>query len=382
MATDARLMLVPAIAIALTTLAFNAVGDGLRDALLGIQRGSPQEGRPPRHDDRRRRRRRRRRTARRPSAVGRRRTAAAAVLEIRDLSVGFDTGGGLVTVLDGVNLVVRKGEILGLVGESGCGKTVTSLSVLRLLPSPPARILGGEILFDGRDLLRLEHEAAARRARVADRDGVPGPDGQPQPGVHHRRPDRRGPAPAPQGVRARRPASGPSSCSTWSASPTPGAASTQYPHTFSGGMRQRALIAMALANDPKLLIADEPTTALDVTVQAQILELIHSLRDELGMSVMFVTHDLGVVHDLCDRVAVMYAGQVVEDGPVADAARLAAAPLHGAAAQVAAQGRGRARAAALDPRCRAVARRDARGLPVPRPLPVRPARCAPPTRSR
>ena len=239
------------------------------------------------------------------------------VLEIRDLSVGFDVGGTVVQVLDAVNLVVRKGEILGLVGESGCGKTVTSQSVLRLLPSPPARILGGEVLFEGRDLLRLSTRdlRAVRGAQIGMVFQDPMASLNPAFTIGdqiveaqrlHRKISRSD---------ARKRAA---ELLDLVGIPDPRRRLDEYPHTFSGGMRQRALIAMALANDPKLLIADEPTTALDVTVQAQILELIHSLRDDLGMSVMFVTHDLGVVQDLCDRVAVMYAGQVVEEGPVAD----------------------------------------------------------------
>jgi oligopeptide/dipeptide ABC transporter ATP-binding protein len=201
---------------------------------------------------------------------------------------------------------------------------VTSLSVLRLLPSPPARILGGEILFEGRDLLRL----SSRELR-----GVRGSDiamifqdpmaslnpaftiGDQLVEAHriHRKASR-------SAARNRA-----AEMLDLVGIPDARRRLDDYPHTFSGGMRQRALIAMALINDPKLLIADEPTTALDVTVQAQILELIHRLRQELGMTVMFVTHDLGVVQDLCDRVAVMYAGQVVELSSVTD---LFASPRH------------------------------------------------------
>jgi peptide/nickel transport system permease protein len=319
MATDARPMLVPAIAIALTTLAFNALGDGLRDSLLGS--GIPHRkhgdhlGTTTVAD-----------VARVAPATA---TAGAgngpgAVLEIRDLSVGFDSGNGLVQVLDHVNLTVRKGEILGLVGESGCGKTVTSQSVLRLLPSPPARVLGGEILFEGRDLLRLSAKQLrdVRGAQIGMVFQDPMASLNPAFTIGdqlveaqrlHRKVSRKAARTRATELLDR------------VGIPNPRGRLDQYPHTFSGGMRQRVLIAMALANDPKLLIADEPTTALDVTVQAQILELIHSLRDELGMSVMFVTHDLGVVQDLCDRVAVMYAGQVIEESPAAD---LLAAPQH------------------------------------------------------
>jgi oligopeptide/dipeptide ABC transporter ATP-binding protein len=319
MATDARLIFVPGLAIALTTLAFNALGDSLRNALLGDgisprKRGdvlgtttvlTPSSSSTP--------------SSPAPDATG-----TGAVLQIRDLSVGFDAGSGIVPVLDRVSLEVRKGEILGLVGESGCGKTVTSLSVLRLLPSPPARIIGGEVWFEGRDLLRLSSREL-RKVRGSDIAMV---FQDPMASIN----------PAftigDQIVEAQRIHRNVSRSAARSRAaelldlvgiPDPRRRLDDYPHTFSGGMRQRALIAMALANEPKLLIADEPTTALDVTVQAQILELIHRLRDELGMSVLFVTHDLGVVQDLCDRVAVMYAGQVVEATSVAE---LFAAPLH------------------------------------------------------
>jgi oligopeptide/dipeptide ABC transporter ATP-binding protein len=246
------------------------------------------------------------------------------VLEIRDLSVGFDVGDGIVQVLDEVNLVVRKGEILGLVGESGCGKTVTALSVLRLLPSPPARILGGAILYEGCDLLRLSPKQlrAVRGSEIGMVFQDPMASLNPAYTIGdqiveaqrlHRKVSRKA-------ARTRA-----AELLELVGIPEPRRRLDQFPHTFSGGMRQRALIAMALANDPQVLIADEPTTALDVTVQAQILELVHSLRDELGMSVMFVTHDFGVVKDLCDRVAVMYAGQVVEVSSVSD---LLACPRH------------------------------------------------------
>ncbi|MET0728504.1 MAG: dipeptide/oligopeptide/nickel ABC transporter permease/ATP-binding protein [Acidimicrobiales bacterium] len=351
MATDARLVIVPGLAIAFATLAFNAIGDSLREALLGDNTPSRKRGDVLGTT-----------TVAAPASLAGTTTVAAPaspagtttvaapaspaaatstaplihatperdgsgpapVLQIRDLSVGFDTGGGVIPVLDRVNLAVRKGEILGLVGESGCGKTVTSLSVLRLLPSPPARILGGEILFEGRDLLRLSSKdlREVRGAEIAMVFQDPMASLNPAYTI------------GKQIVEAQRLHKSVSRSAARKRAaellelvgiPDPTRRLDDFPHTFSGGMRQRALIAMALANDPKLLIADEPTTALDVTVQAQILELIHSLRDELGMSVMFVTHDLGVVEDLCDRVAVMYAGQVVEASSVAD---LLAAPLH------------------------------------------------------
>jgi oligopeptide/dipeptide ABC transporter ATP-binding protein len=238
------------------------------------------------------------------------------VLGIRGLRVGFDTPRGRFTAVDGIDLDLRAGETLGMVGESGCGKSVTALSVLRLLPEPPARVDSGEILFQGRDLLRLDRRAlreirgnrvsmifqepmtslnpvftigsqveevlevhtelerGARRARVLellDLVGIPAP--------HQRLRD--------------------------------------YPHQLSGGMRQRVMIAMALACNPAVLIADEPTTALDVTIQAQILELLDQLKRRFRMAVLLITHDLGVIAESAERVAVVYAGRVVETAPVA-----------------------------------------------------------------
>ena len=238
----------------------------------------------------------------------------APLLRIRGLNVEFRAGGRWHSVVEDVGFDIAPGETVGLVGESGCGKTVSSLAVMGLIPSANGRITSGEVLFQDRDLLHLDTEelrqvrgeeismvfqepmtslnpsftvgdqislavrshrsvskaeARERAAEVLDRAGIPDA---------RRRLD-------------------------------------DYPHTFSGGMRQRAMIAMALACEPRLLIADEPTTALDVTVQAQILDLLRSLRDETGMSMLFVTHDLGVVADICDWVVVMYAGQIVETAP-------------------------------------------------------------------
>ncbi len=307
MVTDARLMLVPAIAISVTTLAFNAVGDGMRDALRGAS-GS--------------RRRRRDRLGTTSVAVARRGEGPAPVaddivLSIRDLSLGFDSRSGVVPVLDRVSLDVRRGEIHGLVGESGCGKTVTAMSVLRLLPSPPARISSGEVHFGGRDLLRLSRKelrsVRGREIAMVFQDPMASLNPAFTIGsqvveairIHDQ---------VSRSVARRR------AIEMLDLVGIPDASRRldDHPHTFSGGMRQRVLIAMALVNRPKVLIADEPTTALDVTVQAQILELIRRLRDELDMSVIFVTHDLGVVQELCDRVTVMYAGQVVEQADVGD----------------------------------------------------------------
>jgi oligopeptide/dipeptide ABC transporter ATP-binding protein len=246
------------------------------------------------------------------------------LLSVRDLRVGFDGDAGVAVAVDGVSFDVRRGETLAVVGESGCGKTVTALSILRLLPSPPSRLLGGKILFDGVDLAGVgekeirkvrgrriamvfqepmsslnpvfpvgeqiaeavrvhfgasRRDAEKRAVEVMGQVGIPGPE---------------------ERVRA-------------------------FPHQLSGGLRQRVMIAMALACRPELLIADEPTTALDVTLQAQILELLRRLRDELSLSLLLITHDLGVVAEVADRVLVLYAGQVVEEAVTAE---LFATPRH------------------------------------------------------
>ena len=216
---------------------------------------------------------------------------------------------------------------MGLVGESGCGKSVTSLSIMRLI-AKPGRIEAGEIMFDGEDLLKLPDDRMREHPRQPDLDDLPAADVVAQPGLGRRPPDRGG-APDPprhegQGRRRR----GRSSCCGWSASPTRSAGSRRIPHEMSGGMAQRVMIAMALACEPELLIADEPTTALDVTIQAQILDLMRNLRDETGTAIVLITHDLGVVAEMCDRVAVMYAGEIVEQTDVTTLFRRPAPPVH------------------------------------------------------
>jgi len=310
MATDARLMLVPAIAIALTTLAFNAVGDGLRNALKDGVGTRPRQGDKlgtttvlsgPL-----------------PAAGDEARAATPAdevVLSIRNLSVEFDTHSGPAKVLNDVSIDLFRGEILGLVGESGCGKTVTSMSILRLLPSPPARILTGEVTYGGRDLLRLTtkqlRSVRGRDIAMIFQDPMASLNPAFTVGDQIVEAQRLHKSMSKSAARTRT-----TELLDLVGIPDAHRRLDDFPHTFSGGMRQRVLIAMALANDPKVLVADEPTTALDVTVQAQIIELIRNLRDEFDMSVVFVTHDLGVVQELCDRVTVMYAGEVVEQATV------------------------------------------------------------------
>lgn len=242
---------------------------------------------------------------------------SAPLLEVEDLAVEFLTDHGWVRVVDGVSFSVGAGETLGLVGESGSGKTVTSLSVMQLIPRPPGRIAAGSIRFEGRELLGLpEHELEALRgeaiAMVFQESMTslnPAFTIGDQIGEVVRR---------HRGVSRREARLRALEVLELVQIPDPEARIDAYPHEFSGGMRQRAAIAMALACDPKLLIADEPTTALDVTVQAQVLDLLRSLQQRLGMGILFVTHNLGVVADLCDRVTVMYAGRIVETANVFD----------------------------------------------------------------
>ncbi|MBM3779164.1 MAG: ABC transporter ATP-binding protein [Acidimicrobiia bacterium] len=237
------------------------------------------------------------------------------LLDIQNLSVGFDTDAGLLRAVDGVSLSVEAGRTLGLVGESGCGKSVTAASILRLVPSPPGRILGGSIRFDGVDILRLPGDelAAIRGQRISMIFQDPMTSLNPVFTVERQLGE----------VLALRFGMDKAAARTRSVEMlrTVGIAEPEtrlrsYPHELSGGMKQRVMIAMALLCEPKLLIADEPTTALDVTIQAQILQLIRDLQRRTGTAVIFITHDMGVVAEMCDEVAVMYAGRIVEQGDV------------------------------------------------------------------
>ena len=236
------------------------------------------------------------------------------LLEVKDLRTHFTTRGGLVKAVDGVNFHLDRGELLGLVGESGCGKSITALSMMRLI-APPGKIVSGEIVFDGRNLLKLSH-AEMREIRGDDvamifQDPMTSLNPVFTVGEQiaealrlHRKLSRKQARLAT--IDAMREV----------AIPDPARRVDDYPHQLSGGMRQRVMIAMALACDPKLLIADEPTTALDVTIQAQILELLNDLRKQRELAVLLITHDLGVVAEVADRVAVMYTGRIVEESPV------------------------------------------------------------------
>jgi oligopeptide transport system ATP-binding protein len=237
-----------------------------------------------------------------------------ALLEVTDLRTHFTTPDGVVKAVDGVSFAVDKGETLGIVGESGSGKSVTSLSIMRLVPQPAGRIVGGQIRFKGRDLLRYE-EAEMRAIRSKDIAMVfqdPMTSLNPVLTIGRQITETLQLHEKMGGRQARNRAV---ELLAMVGIPSPEQRLDDYPHQFSGGMRQRVMIAMALSCNPQLLIADEPTTALDVTIQAQILELIAKLQSELGMAVIIITHDLGVVAGMADRINVMYAGRVVEAGP-------------------------------------------------------------------
>src|ERR1700681_3403936 len=237
-----------------------------------------------------------------------------ALLDIRGLKTHFATDDGIVHAVDGVDLTVQRGETVCVVGESGCGKTVTALSVLKLIAMPPGRIAGGQILWQGRDLVTLPADEMNKiRAReiaivfqepmtslnpvytIGDQIGevIALHEGLGRRAVLERTIDMLALVQIPNAKRR----------------------VNDYPHQFSGGMRQRVMIAMALSCRPKLLIADEPTTALDVTIQAQILDLLQDMKSRFGMSGLLISHDLGVVADTTDRIAIMYAGRIVETGP-------------------------------------------------------------------
>jgi oligopeptide transport system ATP-binding protein len=237
----------------------------------------------------------------------------APLLEVRDLQTHFHTQDGVVKAVDGVSFYVNRGETLGIVGESGCGKSVTSLSVMRLIASPPGKIAGGQVLFDGDDLLQAS-EAEMRHIRgnrIAMIFQDPMTSLNPVLTIGRQITES---LELHLKLSTREAENRATELLDMVGIPSASKRLDNYPHQFSGGMRQRVMIAMALSCNPELLIADEPTTALDVTIQAQILELINRLKDELDTAVIIITHDLGVVAGMADRVTVMYAGRVVEEG--------------------------------------------------------------------
>ncbi len=237
------------------------------------------------------------------------------LLEVRGLTTHFSTQDGVVKAVDDVWFYVNEGETLGIVGESGCGKSVSVLSVMRLIPQPPGKIVGGEVLFDGRDLLKLSDDEIrkVRGNKIAMIFQDPMTSLNPVLTIGRQI---REALELHMNMNKRQSHKRAAELLQMVGIPEARDRLDDYPHQFSGGMRQRAMIAMALACDPRLLIADEPTTALDVTIQAQIVELVKKLRDEIGMAIVWITHDLGVIAGLANRVQVMYAGRVVEEAPV------------------------------------------------------------------
>jgi oligopeptide/dipeptide ABC transporter ATP-binding protein len=246
------------------------------------------------------------------------------LLEVRNLKTYFDVRGGVLKAVDDVSFTVEAGETLGLVGESGCGKTVTANSIMRLVPIPPGRIAGGEILFEGIDVLKLTasemRKVRGNKISMIFQEPMTslnpvftvGDQVAEVISLHKKLSQREIRDRVIEAFRLVR-------------IPAPESRINDYPHQMSGGMRQRVIIAMALACNPKLMIADEPSTALDVTIQAQILDLMNNLKEETGASILFITHDLGVIAEMAQRVAVMYAGKIME---AADADTLFGDPQH------------------------------------------------------
>ena len=246
------------------------------------------------------------------------------VLCVKDLVVEFDTDQGVARAVDGVSFELNAGDTLGLVGESGCGKTVTGLALLGLVPSPPGRIVSGSIEFMGRDLTTL-HENELRKIRGSEISMIfqePMTALNPVFRIGNQMTDV---LRLHQGLSRQQAKAAAIEMLAKVGIPDPASRIDDYPHQLSGGMRQRVMIAMALSCGPKLLVADEPTTALDVTTQAQVLEQITKLQREFGMAMILVTHDLGVVAETCQRAVVMYCGRIVENSPIA---ALYATPRH------------------------------------------------------
>jgi peptide/nickel transport system ATP-binding protein len=240
---------------------------------------------------------------------------SAPLLEVRNLRTWFDTERGLFKAVDGISFSVGRARSVGLVGESGCGKSVTSLSLMGLVPSPPGRVSADALVFEGRDVLGLsaDERRLLRGGRMAMVFQEPMTSLNPVHSIGHQIVEaiRAHGDLSPEAAKAR-------AIEVLELVRIPSAAERfdDFPHQLSGGMRQRVMIAMALACEPALLIADEPTTALDVTIQAQILDLLRDLQQRLGMAILIITHDLGVIAELVDEVVVMYAGKIVESAPV------------------------------------------------------------------
>jgi oligopeptide transport system ATP-binding protein len=239
------------------------------------------------------------------------------LLDVQGLETQFRTPDGIVHAVNGVSFGLREGETLGVVGESGCGKSVTMLSTLRLIPSPPGKVVAGKALYRGQDLLKMSNDEIRniRGAQIAMIFQDPMTSLNPVLTVERQMTES---LQLHMGMTREQARNRSAELLTMVGIPKAKDRLSDYPHQFSGGMRQRVMIAMSLACNPQILIADEPTTALDVTIQAQIVELVKRLRDELGMAIIWITHDLGIVAGLAQRVLVMYGGYIIEDSPVKD----------------------------------------------------------------
>jgi peptide/nickel transport system permease protein len=298
---------IPGVLIFVLVMGINLLGDGLRD-VLDPRLKSGALARPVAMTDAL------------PAAVrvgpGEQQPAAPPLLSVQDLATQFHVGGEIYRAVDGVSFDVGRDEAIGIVGESGSGKSVTALSILGLVPTPPGKITGGQILFEGEDLIGapLTHLQDVRGGRIAYvfQDPVTTLNPLLPVGEQVAESLRRH-----QGLSRLAAARRAVELLDRVRIPEAQHKASAYPHQLSGGQRQRVVIAMALANQPALLIADEPTTALDVTTQARVLELLNELRRETGAALIFITHDLGVVSEMCERVLVMYAGRIVESGSVA-----------------------------------------------------------------
>src|SRR5512133_3746108 len=246
------------------------------------------------------------------------------LLDVQGLETQFRTREGTVHAVNGVSFGLKEGETLGIVGESGCGKSVTVMSMLRLIPTPPGKVSAGKALFQGKDLLKMSDEEIRhiRGSQISVIFQDPMTSFNPVLTIGRQVAE---PLEVHLGMSRNQAYERVTELMSMVGIPNPKDRLADYPHQFSGGMRQRMMIAMALTCSPQILIADEPTTALDVTIQAQIVELVKKLRDELGMAIVWITHDLGIIAGLADRVNVMYAGYIIEE---AEVKRLYANPQH------------------------------------------------------